>query len=145
MKKKLWRCHVCGDVHFGVSPPEVCPTCGQRHAFVEIDLEEALQVIGSPVGRLDSMKAVEKTWEEFAERRKFIRLTEDENEVHTLCKGVLENLNSKGLRYCPCRIPSGDPVKDLELICPCNFVRQKNWTEIGECWCGLFRKKEEKV
>lgn len=25
---KQWRCTVCGYVHFGDEPPDVCPVCG---------------------------------------------------------------------------------------------------------------------
>jgi len=39
--KKTWRCTVCNDVHYGVSPPEVCPTCYSKNAYVEIDKSEA--------------------------------------------------------------------------------------------------------
>jgi len=27
-KKTFWRCSICGDLHYGVRPPEKCPTCG---------------------------------------------------------------------------------------------------------------------
>jgi rubrerythrin len=27
MKKRYWRCFVCNDIHYGVAPPELCPTC----------------------------------------------------------------------------------------------------------------------
>jgi len=26
--KRYWRCFVCNDIHYGVRPPEICPTCG---------------------------------------------------------------------------------------------------------------------
>ena len=39
--KKVWRCIVCNDVHYGVSPPETCPTCQVKNAYVEIDKSEA--------------------------------------------------------------------------------------------------------
>jgi len=45
-EKKFFRCFVCNDIHFGARGPEVCPTCGQKNAYVEIDPEEAKLVTG---------------------------------------------------------------------------------------------------
>jgi len=43
--KKMWRCTVCNDIHYGVRPPEVCPTCQAKNAYVEIDQREAGKVM----------------------------------------------------------------------------------------------------
>lgn len=41
MQKKYWLCTICGDLHVGANPPEVCPTCHQgKDKAVEITLEE---------------------------------------------------------------------------------------------------------
>ncbi len=33
-----WRCSVCGYVHVGDEPPEICPVCGApKSAFEKID------------------------------------------------------------------------------------------------------------
>ncbi len=45
MSKDLFRCNVCSDVHYGVSGPEACPTCGQKNAYVRIDESEARYVM----------------------------------------------------------------------------------------------------
>lgn len=38
---KQWRCTVCGYIHEGEEPPEICPVCGaDRSKFVEIVTEE---------------------------------------------------------------------------------------------------------
>ncbi len=38
---KKWRCTVCGYIHEGEEPPEICPVCGaDRSKFVEIVAEE---------------------------------------------------------------------------------------------------------
>ena len=48
---KKWRCTVCGYIHEGEEPPEICPVCGaDRSKFVEIVAEEN-----------DKKKAEEKT------------------------------------------------------------------------------------
>jgi len=40
-EKKIWRCNICNDIHYGVAPPEICPTCHAKYAYVEIDKTEA--------------------------------------------------------------------------------------------------------
>ncbi len=46
MDKKFWRCNVCNDLHYGVAGPEICPTCQTKNAYVEIDKEEAKNILG---------------------------------------------------------------------------------------------------
>jgi rubrerythrin len=34
---KKWKCTVCGYIHLGDEPPDVCPVCGSpREKFVQI-------------------------------------------------------------------------------------------------------------
>ncbi|MBI2665090.1 hypothetical protein HYX12_00530 [Candidatus Woesearchaeota archaeon] len=42
-EKKYWRCKVCGDIHYGVNPPEECPTCHSPDAYEEISKAEAMK------------------------------------------------------------------------------------------------------
>ncbi len=35
MEQKRWRCTVCGYIHMGDAPPEVCPVCGVDSSFFE--------------------------------------------------------------------------------------------------------------
>jgi rubrerythrin len=44
--KSFYRCTVCNDIHFGNMPPKVCPTCGAKNAYVEVDKNEAGKVEG---------------------------------------------------------------------------------------------------
>ena len=38
---RRWRCTVCGYIHEGGEPPEVCPVCGaDRSQFVPVETEE---------------------------------------------------------------------------------------------------------
>ncbi|MFC1515276.1 rubredoxin-like domain-containing protein [Thermodesulfobacteriota bacterium] len=47
---KKWRCTVCGYIHEGDEPPEVCPVCGaDRSKFVEVDAEDAAEKETDPV------------------------------------------------------------------------------------------------
>ena len=42
---KKWRCTVCGYIHTGAEPPDICPVCGaDKTMFVEISLEEAARL-----------------------------------------------------------------------------------------------------
>ena len=44
--KKFFRCNVCNDIHYGAAGPVLCPTCQNENAYVEVDKEEAMKVIG---------------------------------------------------------------------------------------------------
>jgi len=41
MGKKFWKCKVCGDIHFGMAGPEICPTCQTRNSYENTDKEIA--------------------------------------------------------------------------------------------------------
>lgn len=138
--KKLWRCHICLDIHFGLKPPEICPTCLAKNAFVLVDNEEALAIINKNGGSLVAPELVMGAWSEFADASEEFMLTKDKEMVETLAEGVCENRRNHGLKYCPCRMTSGDFVADCKLICPCNFKIQQSYKQQGECWCGLFVK-----
>ncbi len=81
-----------------------------------------------------------KTFDDFCRNNEF-ELNPDKAQVDAVIDGVLENERKFGLKYCPCRVMTGDLKKDLELLCPCNFRLQDKYREQGECWCGLFTKK----
>lgn len=80
-------------------------------------------------------------WSDFARRRGKFKLNPDNERVRMLASGVLSNEKLHGLKYCPCRMTTGEREEDLKLVCPCNFMIQKTWMEKGECWCSLFVKK----
>jgi ferredoxin-thioredoxin reductase catalytic subunit len=87
-----------------------------------------------------SIEELRKTFEKFCENNDF-QLNLDQEHTDTALKGVLENEEKTGFKFCPCQIQTGDFSKDIQLLCPCNFKSQKTWQEKGECWCGLFVKK----
>lgn len=82
-----------------------------------------------------------ESWKRFTENKDFI-LNPDTYHVDKIIDGVFENEKKHGLKLCPCRLRDGTREKDLELICPCNFKIQEKWKIKGECWCGLFVKRE---
>ncbi|MBN2246520.1 MAG: hypothetical protein JW755_11820 [Candidatus Aminicenantes bacterium] len=141
--KKLWRCHVCNDIHYGIRPPETCPTCMVRDAYVEISSEEAKIVMGPAETALDRGQ-FRAAIEQLSEKREF-QVNPDNEKVAQLIEGVFSNEKNHGLKYCPCRMIEKDFEKDLQLICPCNFPIHETYKdkEEGECWCGLFKKRSK--
>lgn len=137
--KRYWRCYVCNDIHYGNAGPEVCPTCGVKHAYCEIDKEEAMNIEGD--GEMNR-KELRAAWEKFSENQEFM-LNPDSEHVDVIIKGVTNNEKKYGLKLCPCRLRDGSRERDLELICPCNFKTHDTWREKGQCWCGLFVKRED--
>jgi len=139
--KKFWRCHVCNDIHFGIKPPHVCPTCHVEKAYVEISSEEAKKVCSSkelPMTEEDFLQAIER----FTEGNEF-RVNPDRQKVDTLLKGIFNGEKNHGMKYCPCRLTSKNFEEDLKLVCPCNFRIHETYEdkEEGECWCGLFKRR----
>lgn len=47
MAKKFWKCKVCGDIHYGMAGPAVCPTCQTKNAYSETDKETAKKTMGA--------------------------------------------------------------------------------------------------
>ncbi len=56
---KKWRCTVCGYIHTGDEPPEICPVCGaDRSKFVEVtDAAESTAAPASEASGPDPQKA----------------------------------------------------------------------------------------
>ena len=80
-------------------------------------------------------------WKRFAEKNDFM-LNPDFERVSILADGVLSNERNHGLKYCPCRLATGELENDLLILCPCNFKSQRTWQEKGECWCSLFVRRK---
>ncbi len=76
----------------------------------------------------------------YAESEDFILNPDIAHLEHTL-NGILKMQEKTGLRYCPCRLLSGNPANDADLLCPCHFQIQGVWEAEGRCWCGLFVKR----
>ena len=94
----------------------------------------------------NEVKKLISTWENFTAKQKgkdrFV-LNLNKKIVKKLAMGILYNEKKHGLKYCPCRITTGNKEKDIALICPCNFKLQKCWIEKEECWCSLFVRKRK--
>ena len=141
--KKYWRCFVCNDIHYGVKPPEICPTCMAKNAYVEITSEEARKVSSITQTEINKERFLQAI-ENFAEKNEF-QINPDKEKVQMLIDGVFNNEQNQGLKYCPCRLATKDFVEDLKLVCPCNFLIHETYKDKkdGECWCGLFVRRKD--
>ncbi|MFP4081868.1 MAG: ferredoxin-thioredoxin reductase catalytic domain-containing protein [Candidatus Aminicenantes bacterium] len=141
--KVFWRCFVCNDIHYGVNPPEICPTCGAKDAFVEISSEEAQKITSVTKASMDRKK-FRRAIEKFTEKNEF-QVNPDKGKVSMLLDGLINNEKNHGLKYCPCRMITKDFEQDLKLVCPCNFVIHETYKDKveGECWCGLFVRRKK--
>jgi ferredoxin-thioredoxin reductase catalytic subunit len=141
--KRYWRCHVCNDIHYGIKPPEICPTCNFKNAYVEISSAEAKK-IQSGETEMDKEK-FRQAIGEFAEKNEF-QVNPNQEKVNMLIDGIYSCEENHWMKYCPCRLITKDFDEDLKLVCPCNFLIHETYKdkEDGECWCGLFvRRKNE--
>lgn len=141
--KKYWRCYVCNDIHYGVRPPEVCPTCMVKNAYVEVSSKEARVICSGTKEKLDKVSFLQAI-ETFAEKNEFM-VNPDKEKVELLLEGIFNNERNHGLKYCPCRLISKNFEEDLKLVCPCNFRIHETYKdkEDGECWCGLFVRRKK--
>ena len=69
------------------------------------------------------------------------RLNPEEKKLLTVIRGLVRNEEKFGKRFCPCRIRSGDPEKDKNIVCPCIY-HDKEIEEQGSCHCNLFFQKD---
>lgn len=141
--KKYWRCFVCNDIHFGIKPPEICPTCMAKNAYVEVSSEEAGKIMKHTKTEVDKERFLAAI-QEFTKKNEF-QVNPDQERVRTLLEGIVNNEKNHGLKYCPCRLITKDFEEDLKLVCPCNFIIHETYRgkEDGECWCGLFVRRTE--
>jgi ferredoxin-thioredoxin reductase catalytic subunit len=143
MKKRYWRCYVCNDIHYGIAPPELCPTCKVLHAYVEISAEEARKILGGGPATAMSREEFRAAIERLTAGNEF-EVNPDAGKVDLLLTGVFENEKNHGLKYCPCRLRTKNWEEDLKLVCPCNFPIHETYRNVkdGECWCGLFVRRK---
>jgi rubrerythrin len=43
--KKFWRCNACNDLCVNIAPPQECPTCQAKNAYLEIELSEFKKIL----------------------------------------------------------------------------------------------------
>lgn len=140
--KKFWRCFVCNDIHYGFKPPELCPTCKVKNAYVEISAKEAKMIACAAAEGDFTKEDFRRAIEKFAAANPF-KVNPDRVRTDILLEGIFNNEASHDLKYCPCRLMSKDWEEDLKIVCPCNFLVHETYQgqDKGECWCGLFIKR----
>ncbi|MDR2854941.1 MAG: ferredoxin:thioredoxin reductase [Methanomicrobiales archaeon] len=74
----------------------------------------------------------------YADSQGFV-LNPDIEKLNLVLKGLHRNVTKHGAEYCPCRIKTGDPEKDKDIICPCAFHKDEIAKQ-GFCHCHLFYK-----
>jgi nitrite reductase/ring-hydroxylating ferredoxin subunit/ferredoxin-thioredoxin reductase catalytic subunit len=62
----------------------------------------------------------------------------DEEFVDLTLASELGILAQTGDIYCPCRIRTGDPKADAQIVCPCITFHLDEFAALRKCWCGLF-------
>lgn len=82
-----------------------------------------------------------KEWAETYAAERGWMLNPDDRQREAVIKGLTRNTEKFGAAYCPCRIRSGDPEKDKQIICPCIF-HQDELDQAGHCTCNFFYDKE---
>ncbi|OGR05747.1 MAG: ferredoxin:thioredoxin reductase [Deltaproteobacteria bacterium RIFOXYD12_FULL_50_9] len=61
----------------------------------------------------------------------------DQEQTRELLAALLINKNRYGSMTCPCRLASGNPEWDKDIICPCVY-REPDIREFGSCYCSLY-------
>ena len=69
------------------------------------------------------------------------KINPDREFVFDLLEGMLVNRERYGYDSCPCRLASGDPEEDRDIVCPCDY-RDDDINEHGTCYCGLYVRDE---
>jgi ferredoxin-thioredoxin reductase catalytic chain len=60
-------------------------------------------------------------------------LNPDVEFVKDLVRGLLVNQARYNYPACPCRLASGVPAEDMDIICPCDY-RDADLIEFGSCY-----------
>lgn len=94
-----------------------------------------------PKEKIEELSGEIETWARGYANENDFRLNDDDRQRNAVLKGLARNKIKYGERYCPCRIRSGDPEKDREIICPCIFHKDEIEKD-GNCHCYLFYEKE---
>lgn len=65
------------------------------------------------------------------------KLNPDEEFVEGLVEGLLANSDRYGIESCPCRLLTGKPEDNLDIVCPCVY-RDDDLADYGACFCALY-------
>lgn len=65
------------------------------------------------------------------------KLNPDEEFTEGLVEGLLANNDRYGIESCPCRLMTGKPEDNLDIVCPCVY-RDDDLADYGACFCALY-------
>jgi nitrite reductase/ring-hydroxylating ferredoxin subunit len=100
--------------------PEPRPSTPRRRFLVGVTAADLRAYMGPYVARLG------------------YRFNTDEPFVAETLASELDILDEAGDVYCPCRLRTGDPAADADIVCPCIAVNVVQFAAMRKCWCGLF-------
>ena len=72
----------------------------------------------------------------YADSQGFV-LNPEIDRLNLVIKGLHNNTVKHGAAYCPCRIRTGNPENDDNIICPCAFHKDEIKQQ-GFCHCYLL-------
>jgi ferredoxin-thioredoxin reductase catalytic subunit len=104
----------------------------KKEGRVPCDPSEEAEVIGEKIRRWTRTYAAEHGW----------ILNPDSRALDIVIRGLTRNCKKFGHPYCPCRLRSGDPEKDRDIVCPCIFHEDEVRDE-GNCHCRLFFRPDK--
>lgn len=78
-------------------------------------------------------------WTEKYANKAGYRLNPDKDALDYLLDGLVIKLEKFGMRYCPCRIVTGNKEEDRKIVCPCVYHKEEVEKD-GNCHCELFFK-----
>jgi ferredoxin-thioredoxin reductase catalytic subunit len=67
-------------------------------------------------------------------------LNPNKEHLRIVVRGLTKNKLRLGKAYCPCRIRTGNPEKDIVVECPCIYHKDEIIKD-GHCHCLLFYKE----
>ena len=83
----------------------------------------------------DVQQAYERL-KKFSEKKGYF-LNPDIAFTKKLVKSLLENQKRYGYWACPCRLASGIKEDDIDIICPCEYMKP-DVDDFGACYCALY-------
>ncbi len=95
---KMWRCEVCGYLHEGEEPPDICPKCGApKDKFELLDEEEASMMRDALATRdkygqiYDHLESIRRIAQEGLD----LNLDEGCNQIFTKTSEDIENIRNQ--------------------------------------------------
>lgn len=79
--------------------------------------------------------------EEYVADKPF-RLNPDTSVIDRVVQGLAKRQETTGMATCPCRMATGKPEADKNIVCPCIY-HEREITEKGACHCLLFVAETE--